>query len=278
MMTKTATAVILFGLIAVIGFGNAHAAAPERVTVDSFPFEITMLEGGELTIINMDTVTHTFDLSGVFSHNVGSGEGLVINLPDSMTADNTDGWYLLDKATGGYNIVHTEAVYVAPPVYIPPPQPVYVEPVYVEPVVEPTPVVVIAEPLEERVDFGATSNATLGTYESISNVATFEGSVDAKALQKSLAEVTANFNSSVEKIAEQKAEIRVLNENALNLVVAVDTTSLDSTISELRANNTALANDITVITADRDEWKALAENWYGVAMAQLKVMVNLLGL
>ena len=277
MMTKTATAVILFGLIAVIGFGNAHAAAPERVTVDSFPFEITMLEGGELTIINMDTVTHTFDLSGVFSHNVGSGEGLVINLPDSMTADNTDGWYLLDKATGGYNIVHTEAVYVAPPVYIPPPQPVYVEPVYVEPVVEPTPVVVIAEPLEE-VNFNATSSATLGTFESISNVATFDGDVDAKALQQSLAEVTANFNSSVEKIAEQKAEIRVLNENALNLVVAVDTTSLDSTISELRANNTALANDITVITADRDEWKALAENWYGVAMSQLKVMVNLLGL
>jgi hypothetical protein len=174
-------------------------------------------------------------------------------------------------------MIFVKAPYVAPPVYIPPPQPVYVEPVYVEPVAEPTPVV-IAEPLEERVDFGATSNATLASYESISNVATFEGSVDAKALQKSLAEVTANFNSSVEKIAEQKAEIRVLNENALNLVVAVDTTSLDSTISELRANNTALANDITVITADRDEWKALAENWYGVAMAQLKVMVNLLGL
>ena len=271
MMTKTATAVILFGLIAVIGFGNAHAAAPERVTVDSFPFEITMLEGGELTIINMDTVTHTFDLSGVFSHNVGSGEGLVINLPDSMTADNTDGWYLLDKATGGYNIVHTEAVYVAPPVYIPPPQPVYVEPVYVEPVVEPTPVVVIAEPLEERVNFSATSNATLGTFEGITNVATYEGDVDAKALQKSLAEVTASFNNSVEKIAEQKTEIELLNANALT---AVDTTELDA----LQANNTKLANEVRTITADRDEWKSLAENWYGVAMAQIKVMVNILGL
>ena len=279
MMTKTTTAMILFGLIAVIGFGNAYAETPDRVTVDSFPFEITILEGGELTIVNTDDVTHTFDLSGQFSHNVGSGEAMVITLPDSMTADNADGWYLLDKATGGYNIVHTE-VYVEP--YVAPPQPVYVapvivEPVYVEPVVEPTPVVVIAEPLEE-VNFNATSSATLGTYESISNVATFDGDVDAKALQKSLADVTADFNKSVEKIAEQKAEIRVLNENALNLVVAVDTTSLDSTISELRANNTALANDITVITADRDEWKALAENWYGVAMAQLKVMVNLLGL
>jgi len=271
-MTKTTTAMILFGLIAVIGFGNAYAETPERVTVDSFPFEITILEGGELTIVNTDDVTHTFDLSGQFGYNVGSGEAMVITLPDSMTADNTDGWYLLDKATGGYNIVHTE-VYVAP--YVAPPPPVYVapvvvEPVYVEPVVEPTPVVVIAEPLEERVNFSATSNATLGTFEGITNVATYEGDVDAKALQKSLAEVTA-INNSVEKIAEQKTEIELLNANALT---AVDTTELDA----LQANNTKLANEVRTITADRDEWKALAENWYGVAMAQIKVMVNILGL
>ena len=272
MMTKTTTAMILFGLIAVIGFGNAYAAAPERVTVDSFPFEITILEGGELTIVNTDDVTHTFDLSGQFGYNVGSGEAMVITLPDSMTADNADGWYLLDKATGGYNIVHTE-VYVAP--YVAPPQPVYVAPVIVEPVyVEPTPepVVVIAEPLEE-VNFSATSNATLGTYEGITNVATFEGDVDAKALQKSLAAVTASFNNSVEKIAEQKTEIELLNANALKLT-AVDTTELDA----LQANNTKLANEVRTITADRDEWKSLAENWYGVAMAQIKVMVNILGL
>ena len=270
MISKTPTAIILFGLIAVIGFGNAYAAAPDHVTVDSFPFEITILEGGELTIVNTDDVTHTFDLSGQFSHNVGSGEAMVITLPDSMTADNTDGWYLLDKATGGYNIVHTE-VYVEP--YVAPPQPVYVAPVIVEPVyVEPTPepVVVIAEPLEE-VNFSATSNATLGTFEGITNVATFEGDVDAKALQKSLAEITASFNNSVEKIAEQKSEIELLNANALT---AVDTTELDT----LQANNTALANEVRTITADRDEWKSLAENWYGVAMAQIKVMVNILGL
>ena len=272
MISKTTTAMILFGLIAVIGFGNAYAETPDRVTVDIFPFEITILEGGELTIVNTDDVTHTFDLSGQFSHNVGSGEAMAIILPDSMTADNADGWYLLDKATGGYNIVHTEvyvAPYVAPviiePVYVAPPQPVYVEPT-------PEPVVVIAEPLEE-VNFSATSSATLGTYEGITNVATFEGDVDAKALQKSLAAVTASFNNSVEKIAEQKSEIELLNANALKLT-AVDTAELDA----LQANNTKLANEVRTITADRDEWKSLAENWYGVAMAQIKVMVNILGL
>ena len=272
MISKTTTAMILFGLIAVIGFGNAYAETPDRVTVDSFPFEITILEGGELTIVNTDDVTHTFDLSGQFGYNVGSGEAMVITLPDSMTADNTDGWYLLDKGTGGYNIVHTEvyvAPYVAPviiePVYVAPPQPVYVEPT-------PEPAVVIAEPLKE-VNFSATSSATLGTYEGITNVATFEGDVDAKALQKSLAAVTASFNNSVEKIAEQKSEIELLNANALKLT-AVDTAELDA----LQANNTKLANEVRTITADRDEWKSLAENWYGVAMAQIKVMVNILGL
>ena len=252
--------VMLVIFVTLIGF--AYAETPDRVTVDSFPFEITMMEEGELTIINTDTVTHTFNLSGVFSHTVEAGEELVINLPDSMTADNTDGWYLFDEATGGYNIIRTEAVYVAPP------QPVYVAPVYVEPTPEP----VVAKPLE-----------VVTTNTGINNVATYDGDVDAKALQIALADVTANFNKSVEKIAEQRTEIELLNANVTLLqvqqqVVAVDTTELDNKVLALQANNTSLANEITTITNDRDEWKALAENWYGVAMAQLKVMVNILGL
>lgn len=255
MTTIAPIAVMLVIFVTLIGF--AYAETPDRVTVDTFPFEITMMEEGELTIINTDSVTHTFNLSGGFSHTVEAGEGLVFNLPDYMTADNTDGWYLLDKATGGYNIIHTEAVYVAPP------QPVYVEP---------TPEPVVAKPLE-----------VVTTSTGINNVATYDGDVDAKALQIALADVTANFNKSVEKIAEQKTKIELLNANVTLLqvqqqVVAVDTTELDNKVLALQANNTSLANEINIITNDRDEWKALAENWYGVAMAQLKVMVNILGL
>ena len=255
MTTIAPIAVMLVIFVTLIGF--AYAETPDRVTVDTFPFEITMMEEGELTIINTDSVTHTFNLSGGFSHTVEAGEGLVFNLPDYMTADNTDGWYLLDKATGGYNIIHTEAVYVAPP------QPVYVEP---------TPEPVVAKPLE-----------VVTTSTGINNVATYDGDVDAKALQIALADVTANFNKSVEKIAEQRTEIGLLNANVTLLqvqqqVVAVDTTELDNKVLALQANNTSLANEINIITNDRDEWKALAENWYGVAMAQLKVMVNILGL
>ena len=237
MITKTTTSIILFGLIAVIGFGNAYAETPDRVTVDSFPFEITIEEGGELTFIDNDYLHHLYHPFGneeAFEYTVPIGDRMVITLPEWMTEDNSpEGYVIHDRQQNQYNMIFVKA-----------------------PHVEPTPEVVV-------------------TSTGINNVATYEGDVDALALQKALAEVTASFNNSVEKIAEQKSEIELLN---ANLVVAVDTTSLDSTISELRANNTALANDITVITADRDEWKALAENWYGVAMAQLKVMVNLLGL
>ena len=279
MISKTPTAMILFGLIAVIGFGNAYAETQDSVTVDSFPFEITIEEGGELTLINNDLVGHgLYHQFGneKFNHVVPRGDELVITIPEFMTvANNPDGYAMYDRLNDQYSMIFVKAPYVAPPVYIPPPQPVYVAPVIVEPVyVEPTPepVVVIAEPLKE-VNFSATSSATLGTYEGITNVATFEGDVDAKALQKSLAAVTASFNNSVEKIAEQKTEIELLNANALKLT-AVDTAELDA----LQANNTKLANEVRTITADRDEWKSLAENWYGVAMAQIKVMVNILGL
>lgn len=254
-MIATITVVLLVGLTA-----NVYAA-PDRVTVDTFPFEITMEEQGEITIINTDALTHTFELSGVFSHTVEAGEGLVFNLPASMTEDNKDGWYLLDQATGGYNIIHTEAKYVAPP-----PQP------------EP-----IAEPSEPKVDFSATSNETVGTFETgIRNVPTYNGNVDVQTLQSDLADITAKFNKSVQTIAEQKTEIRLLSANVTTLkaqtVATVDTSALDSKVLALQANNTALANEVRTITADRDEWKALAESWYGIAKAQLKVMVDYLGL
>lgn len=254
-MIATITVVLLVGLTA-----NVYAA-PDRVTVDTFPFEITMEEQGEITIINTDALTHTFELSGVFSHTVEAGEGLVFNLPASMTEDNKDGWYLLDQATGGYNIIHTEAKYVAPP-----PQP------------EP-----IAEPSEPKVDFGTASSETVGTFETgIRNVPTYNGNVDVQTLQSDLADITAKFNKSVQTIAEQKTEIRLLSANVTTLkaqtVATVDTSALDSKVLALEANNTALANEVRTITADRDEWKALAESWYGIAKAQLKVMVDYLGL
>jgi hypothetical protein len=252
MMKKTITAIMFLTIIATISMGNAYAIQGDgtsHVVVDSYPFNITILEGGSMTLHNNGTQTIDFVSNGWFEGSVPVNGVTTFEFPivNCGTICFGAGMYYVNDLNGGAFSTIT-----------------IVKPVVVEPIVEE---IIVEEIIVEETIVVETTG--------IQNVATYEGDVDALALQKALAEVTANFNNSVEKIAEQKSEIELLT---ANLVVAVDTTSLDSTISELRANNTALANDITVITADRDEWKSLAENWYGVAMAQLKVMVNILGL
>ena len=50
-----------------------------------------------------------------------------------------------------------------------------------------------------------------------------------------------------------------------------DTSILDSKITNLEAK-------VVSLTSERDQWKQLANNWYAIAMEQLKVMINVLGL
>ena len=247
---------------------------------------------------------------------------------------------------------------IVKPYVAPPPAPVYVAPVVVEPTPEPI--------VEEQVDFGATSDVTLGTFESISddaifNVAEYEGNVDIVTLQTQLAEVTAQFNDSITKLADQKVAIDNHNNQVQSLTTQIgslnttatsvttleqtvlslqqekdelnaqivslgnttatqlatitslqDDTTLDVKIADLEsqivtlnnANVTAtttiaelnakvvsasdtsvldskiadLESQVVTLTNDRDQWKQLANNWYAVAMDQLKVMVDVLGL
>jgi hypothetical protein len=260
MTTIAPIAVMLVIFVTLIGF--AYAEDITNVEVNTFPFEITLVEEGTVIITSDIDRTLRSDVSTI---EVKAGEPFNLVLSPILDSSNRDGWHILDMASGEYSIIHTVDPYVEPPVYV---APVYVEPVYVAPVV--------AEPLEVVI----TEELTVS---GINNVATYNGDVDALALQIALADVTANFNKSVEKIAEQKTQIGLLNANITSLqvqqqVVTVDTTELDNKVLALQANNTNLANDIVTITNDRDQWKTLAENWYGIAMEQLKVMVNILGL
>jgi uncharacterized coiled-coil protein SlyX len=50
-----------------------------------------------------------------------------------------------------------------------------------------------------------------------------------------------------------------------------DTSILDSKITNLEAQ-------VVSLTSERNQWKQLANNWYAVAMEQLNVMINVLGL
>jgi chromosome segregation ATPase len=159
--------------------------------------------------------------------------------------------------------------------YIPPPEPVFIpEPIVVQPIIVEPEIIepVIEEPVQQPTG--------------IQNVAIYEGEVDLITMQTKLAEVTLKFNESIQKIADQKQQLEAINTNMTSL--QNDRESLSSQVISLQANTTAidmkdnqiniLEANIVSLTSDRDQWKALANNWYGVAMAQLEVMVNILGI
>jgi hypothetical protein len=273
-----------------------------NVDVSAFPFEITILEEGTITITSdVDRVLR----SDVSTIEVKAGEPFDLVLSPLLDSDNADGWYVKDMATGEYSIIHTVT---APPAYVEP-TPVYVEPtpVYVEPTPEP-----VAE------------NIFAVTDEGIYNVANYEGDVDLITMQTQLANVTAQFNNSITKLAQQKVAIEnhsnqlqslntqivtlngtangvsTLEQTVLSLQLEKETlnaqiltlgntttsqlatiTQLSVQVSDTSIQDGKIANleaQVVSLTSERDQWKQLANNWYAVAMEQLKVMVNFLGI
>ena len=360
-MIKTITALTVLTLVATISMSSAYAIEGEgtsHVEVDEYPFNITILEGGSMTLHNNGEQTINFVSHGWFEGSVPTNDAIALEFPvvNCGTTCFTEGTYYISDLNGGYQStieivkpvpVYVEPVYVAPVVVEPTPEPVIVEPVIVEPViVEP-----ILEPTSE-LSFGATSSETLGSFESISdegifNVPDYDGDVDMITMQTQLAEVTAQFNDSISKLAEQKVsienhdttvqslntqigslnatstEVSTLEQTVLSLqldkdelnaqittlgnttatdvkiaelesqIVTLDNANVTSTtiIAELNANvisasdtsvlDSKIANleaQVVTLTGERDQWKQLANNWYAVAMDQLRVMVDILGL
>ena len=383
-MIKTITALTVLTIIATVGINNAYAIEGDgtsHVEVDIYPFDITILEGGSMTLHNNGENTINFVSHGWFEGNVPANDAIALEFPvvNCGVTCFTEGTYYVNDLNGGdfstITIVkpvpvYVEPVYVAPVVVEPTPEPVYVVPVVVEPVVqelvaevvEPTP-----EPIvESQVEFGATSSETLGSFESISdegifNVPDYDGEVDLITMQTQLAEVTAQFNDSITKLADQKVaienhditvqslntqigslnatstEVSTLEQTVLSLQLEKDElnaqittlgnatatqlatieslqgdTTLDVKIAELESQIVTLTNanvtatttiaelndnvisagdtsildskianleaQVVTLTGERDQWKQLANNWYAVAMDQLKVMVDILGL
>jgi uncharacterized coiled-coil protein SlyX len=160
--------------------------------------------------------------------------------------------------------------------------------------------------------------------EGIYNVATYDGEVDLITMQTQLANVTAQFNNSITKLAQQKVAIEnhsnqlqslntqivtlngtangvsTLEQTVLSLQLEKDTLNAQiltlgnttaiqqPTIKQLNAqvNDTSILDgkitnleaQVVSLTSERNQWKQLANNWYAVAMEQLSVMINVLGI
>jgi len=90
----------------------------------------------------------------------------------------------------------------------------------------------------------------------------YTGDTDVLALQADLAEVTLDLTNALETISILQAQVTDLQSQLANAVVDVS----------------PYTNQIDLLVEERDQWKQLAENWYAVALEQVRVMVEVLGL
>ena len=90
----------------------------------------------------------------------------------------------------------------------------------------------------------------------------YTGDTDVLALQADLAEVTLDLTNALETIGILQAQVTDLQSQLANAVVDVS----------------PYTDQIDLLVEERDQWKQLAENWYAVALEQVRVMVEVLGL
>ena len=121
---------------------TAYAEAPSHVDVYDYPFNITLLEGGNFTLYNNGTANINMVSHGWFDAVAPAGGSVTVDLPVERFFADT--YYVQDVMNDSMSTITIEK-----------PTPVYVAP--------PTP----------EVSFIATSNATLGSFETISTSETF---------------------------------------------------------------------------------------------------------
>ena len=253
-----------------------------------FPFDATVKVGGSVAIWNMNENDLNLNgYNGYFQTLIPQGNQAMFGLnPDcnvsSFCFPVGSTHYITDQNTGltsSITIVSGEEVQV-------------IEEVQVNEVITLT-------TTESTTTTTTTTNSTDGIY----NVTLTDSDPDVITLQLQLAEVTGELNKALETIGLRNNEITSLNTEisqlntqiseqdstilTMNGNISTLSSEVDSLTSQLIiANSTAVDNayveqlesQVISITADRDQWKQLANSWYAVAMEQLRVMVEILGL
>ena len=185
---------------------TAYAEAPSHVDVYDYPFNITLLEGGNFTLYNNATNNIYFD--GAFEGMVYCGS--ISGNPDCDGFDNSktfelpanvftpDTYYLNDKTYLDTNLISTITIEKPTPVYVAPTQPT-----------QPTPQISgihtwCNSPCSDDggVNFNSTSNGTSGTFEPITTQPIISNNTIAelKAEIKSLKEDRDNWKNLAETL------------------------------------------------------------------------------
>ena len=290
-------------------------------TVDVFtiPFDVTITENGSVTVHNIDSVEHVVShtgttgtsKSGTFYKVIPAQQQTTIEFPITGSTIYEPGVYTFEDTVTGKSGSVTVIPWIGSQQMIQDNTVTGVSQSTVEQVGIQEDIVVV---LKQE------STPELIIDDGIYNVSKSKTNMDLVTLQTQLATVTAQFNDSITKLADQKSaienhdsqvqslttQIESLNSTATSVSALEQTVlSLQSEKDELNAQIVSLGNQtaiqlatieslqsdttldvkiaelesqIVTLTNERDQWKQLANNWYAVAMEQLNVMVNFLGI
>jgi len=104
----------------------------------------------------------------------------------------------------------------------------------------------------------------------------YTGDTDVIALQADLAEVTLDLTNALETIGILQAQVTDLQSESVLLIQS--NVDLQSQLTNAVVDVSPYTDQIDLLVEERDQWKQLAENWYAVALEQVRVMVDVLGL
>ena len=276
------------------------------VDVYTIPFDVTITENGSVTIHNGDTIAHNVshtgttgtEKGGTFYKVVPAMSEQTINFPITGSTTYPAGVYSFEDTVTGKKGTITIEKWKGSVDAIKDAAKTGVTQGIVEDVGIQEDIVVI---------LNSKSTPGITVDEGIYNVEEYTENMNMIKLQTKLADITSQFNDSISKLAEQKiaiedhdSEIQSLTAQLASLnATATSVFTLEQTVSSLQLENenldakidtltsdtsvldSKIANfeaQVVALTSERDQWKQLANNWYGVAMEQLKVMINVLGL
>ena len=253
------TLVVLFFSVII---GMAFAEAPLHIDIYEHPFTATVLENGSITIHNEDDSRYDFVSWGWFDQVLlAPNDSITIQLPTQNCGNACfipGEYYFTDLSSGENSVLTIEAIYIPPP---------------------PPPVVVSPPPMtNENVYVSVSSGNTTTTqveyeshfetpqiddpYNNLFNGVNYSND-DLKAelfqATQHMVELSTNLSNALEEVAQLKSQVQNMNGTS------------SSEVLQMKA-------EIQTLKEDRDYWKDLAETWYAVAINQMRIMVDVLGL
>ena len=91
-------------------------------------------------------------------------------------------------------------------------------------------------------------------------------------------EIMIDYEQAQKELQVANDEVETLKEALQTKVDRTEIAVLNDQVSTLKNNVDLLEQQKAEITIERDNWKQLADNWYAIALEQVRVMVEVLGL